>query len=345
MSRLILFKKFYASGIGIALCLSSGCLPKTFEDGHFEGTLQFRSGLVEGIGENPTDNQTQSLTPPSSNSSLVSIDLQFEKPDRGDAEVRDLRGKVLYSIHFEKLRRKKFYISISSISPELVKLRAEPKSMGCFSSSGDLMIQACLKKDKFLLQVSHKGSVAFFTLTGDRFVKEEEFPLEDPVRLTLPEAVSRTFRQNFDNRMQFQRTLQARLTAKAAFMNLVPHLNLTNLLTNFPLTFFSVLAVTGDLAPFLLPNRWFVAKEAGQLFQVEKYAQILMQADLVAQVEGLAYALQRDESILRFTNSTANRIKEIRDKVFDFESRDQFPKGSTDHLSAYANDLDLAINS
>ncbi|MEO7164806.1 MAG: hypothetical protein ABI041_17935, partial [Bdellovibrionia bacterium] len=277
--------------------------------------------------------------------SLVSIDLKFEKKNQGTAEIKDTQGKILYSVHFERLSRQSFYLSISSVIPELVELKLEPKSLGCFSSSSDPVVQVCSKENKFVIQASYKNRVPFFTLTGDKFAKEAPFILEEPVQLKLSEAIARALKKNFDSRIQFEHTLQARLAAKAAFLNLVPHLNLSNLLANFPLTVFSNLAVIGDIAPFLLPNRWFLAKEAGQLFQAEKYAEILMQADLATQVEGLAYTLLRDTDILDFTVIMAERVKDARDRIFALETNHQFPRGATDHLNSYSNELDMELDS
>ncbi len=345
-----MFTRFFASKVKffifIPIFLSIACLPQGFKDGHFEGALHLRPKMIHALNsESSSTIQSSAYISSFIDSSLVSIDLKFEKKIRGEAEIKDMEGKTLYSIHFEKLSRKKFYLSISSISPELVEMNLERKSLGCYSSSSNPIIQVCLKEGRFLVQVGYKNSVPFFNLSGDRFAKETPFFMEEPVRITLSDAIAHALKQNFDSRIQFEHTLQARLAAKTAFLNLAPHLNLANLLANFPLTVFSALAVVGDICPFLLPNRWFMAKEAGQLFQAEKYGEILMQADLAAQVEGLGYVLQRDIEIFHFTEVMAERIKDARDKIFNLENKNQFPLGSTDHLNSYSNELDLEIHS
>jgi len=341
-------RKLFIAVVGASLCLVMGCLPEGFKDGHFEGTLQLRPELRSTLFHaeiNEKGRRSEGLSsfaaPALIDSTLVSIDLKFDKEIRGEVEIKDMQGKLLYLIAIEKLSQKKFYLSISSISPEPVEMSLEPKSQGCFSSSGDPVIQICAKENRLAIQVSHKKAFPFFALTGDRFAKEVPFPLETPVEMTLSDAIAQALKGNFNSRIEFEHTLQARLTAKAAFLNLLPHLNLANLLTNFPLSVYSVLAVVGDLCPFLLPNRWFMAKEAGQLFQAEKYAEILMQADLATQVEGLGYIFQRDLELFDFTRIMAGRVREVRDKVLALEDLEQFPLGSSDHLNAYANVLDL----
>jgi hypothetical protein len=164
---------------------------------------------------------------------------------------------------------------------------------------------------------------------------------ESPERLTLPQAVNRALIKNFESRAQFERTLQARLTAKVAFLNLVPHLNLPNLLTNFPLSPFSSLAVIGDAVPFLLPNRWFMAKEAEQSFEAEKFGETLMQASLATQVEGLGYVLQRDLENLEFLEEMVLRGRDAEAKIRALEVAGHFPVGSADHLKAFSIVIEL----
>jgi hypothetical protein len=167
--------------------------------------------------------------------------------------------------------------------------------------------------------------------------------MEDPVALTLSEAISLGLKANFESRVEYEHVMQARHAARGAYLNLVPHLNLANLLTNFPLSVYSSIAIIGDVVPFLLPNRWFMAKEAGQLFQAEKYAQIIMQADLATQIEGLGYALQRDEDILDFTRYLKSRVNDVRNGVYALELKKEFPEGSARHLEAYENSIEMDV--
>jgi hypothetical protein len=167
---------------------------------------------------------------------------------------------------------------------------------------------------------------------------------EVPAKFVLSEAMSRAFNQSFQSRVEYEHQIQARHTAKAAYLNLLPHLSISSVLSLVTPSTTGILGVIGDLAPFLLPSRWFQARDARLMSQAERQVLALMRADSAAQVEGLAYALARDQQILERYNALMDLAVKTRDQLQTLETQGQMPEGSTDHLNATINlmALDMA---
>lgn len=164
-----------------------------------------------------------------------------------------------------------------------------------------------------------------------------------PANYTLTQAMTRAFTQSFDSRAAYERQIQARLSAKAAYLNLLPHISISSVLGVLSPSIAGLINLVGDLAPFLLPTRWLQAHEAGLMSAAEKQALALMRADSAAQVEGLAYALERDYGIVsRYRDFQALALK-TRDNLQIVEAGGGMPVGSTDHLNSVLNTAALDL--
>jgi hypothetical protein len=169
-------------------------------------------------------------------------------------------------------------------------------------------------------------------------------PWETPAIYSLDGAMDRAFHENFDTRIQFEHVIQARLSARASYLNLLPHLSLSSVLSVFIPSVTGILGAIGDLAPFLLPTRWYQAREAALMSKSERQSLALMRMDAAAQVEGLAYALDRDRSILEQYSAFLSQAFQVRDSIQKLELANQLPEGSTDHLKAMINSMSLDMS-
>jgi hypothetical protein len=171
----------------------------------------------------------------------------------------------------------------------------------------------------------------------DRFAKEEPLPMEDPMDITLDEAIERAWKLNFDSKMEFDQYVAMKHDAIAAYKNLTPRLSLgtiTNLISLDPL---NIISSIGDLAPFLLPNRWLQADEASHRRDAEEDALILMRADIAVQIEATSYLLQRDLAIREIFKTTLIKATRIRELVRLREKYVSDPDGSTLKLDSIMN--------
>jgi hypothetical protein len=180
-------------------------------------------------------------------------------------------------------------------------------------------------------------------LWGRPFASPESVPLEAPQSFTLAEARQRAWDRSFDSRLEFEHLLQASQSARAAYLNLLPHLSLIAIASNLPPSASGLASSIGDLAPFLLPNRWIQARRASLEARVQEDAWILMRADLALQIEGLSYGWARDQEARDLYQSTLTRLLDIQAHVRQLEDQHRASDGATDHLESLVNTLRLDL--
>ena len=162
---------------------------------------------------------------------------------------------------------------------------------------------------------------------------------ETPQAYTVATAIDRAMKMNFDSRIEFEHVIQAKQNAKAAYLNLLPHLSINSILALVVPSPASILSVAGDLVPFLLPSRWFQAKQAKDNSWAEQQALVLMRMDTATLVEGLFYANERDRAVQGIYKGLLDTAGVVREEVRMREKMGQYPKGSTDNLDSIINSM------
>jgi hypothetical protein len=206
-----------------------------------------------------------------------------------------------------------------------------------FVGSFACMTQSLVLMKSLDVQAMSRGTPT--ALTQPAF--SEPHAWEVPAHYTQREAMSRAFTESFDSRAIYERQIQARHAARASYLNLLPHLSMSSILSAVAPSVTGLLGAIGDLVPFLLPNRWLQAKSAAHQSQAQRQALALMRADAAAQVEGLSYALERDFQILAHYRTLMDLAVQTRDKLQRIELSGGMPEGSTDHLNATINWMSL----
>jgi hypothetical protein len=306
--------------IGATLAIAgSACDRQEYPAGHFEGSLFART--EGGITESP-------------------VSFEISRPDhrQGTIEVRDTAGTLLLRLKVERIGARGFSLTLPAPWNRAVPLVDDS---GCYVHAGDPRVSFCHSPDKALLEVSDPGGQPVLTLSGDRFGADTPLVMEAPRALTLADAIQTALGRNFGSRIEFEHLLQARAAARAAYLNLLPHLSLSTALSNLPPSATSLFASIGDVAPFLLPDRWLQARAAAHAAQAQADALDLMRADLATTVEGLAYALIRDEEALALYDPLLDRLTTTLPRIMDLESRGQMLTGSALHVRAIIDSLKL----
>lgn len=270
------------------LCLFlTGC-PNGLMQGHYEGNLLRKSG--ERWEQEP-------------------VKIEMIRSDKNSFlfDVKTPNGVERLKATFHLLKSKQFEVQseflgsvpilAEPVNRELVQGLEGDQKTQCYKYQGVKILEFCFRSDRFLLRAFDQGYLNAIELSGDYFAQETEFTLEEPVQLTLTQAVRQSFQQNFDSRIGYQKVVQARLAATTAYMNLVPHLT-TNLIWNAAPNYITYIATLQGLVPFLLPSYWFQAKQASIEREIQEMSLLIMRANLVSTVEELAYALKRDEGIV-----------------------------------------------
>ena len=313
------FKYLKLSGVIVFFSLTQfGCefpLPK----GHYEGNL------TQLIGSKP-------ITQP------VSLDISKDKHTQ-NVEVKDAKLKTIFTFeiripeHHRLIKTKTFELVVPSLSATPFSLT---KKKNCFVSASDpkadFKVHFCYENQNFSIAINDQKKANIFTLTADLFTKEDEIYLEKSVNIALPDAVTRALQKNFQARIEFEKSFQASKGAEEQYLNLLPHFNINTIANGLSATLVTLpttlLASVGDLAPFLLPNRWLLAKEAGDVGKATEMAQILMQTNIASQVEGIAYVFERDRKILFMLGQLIDWLTDLGKKIQTAESKGLLPAGS-----------------
>jgi hypothetical protein len=206
---------------------------------------------------------------------------------------------------------------------------------GCYSGEG---VELCTSNPEITFEVSDTkgGSILSLVLYAS---EANGTQVEKPQVFSLTQAIARAQNMSFQSKIEFQHVIQARETATAAYLHLVPQLTLPTLANNLAPGFSSLLGAIADLAPFLLPSRWIEAKEATKQSQVEQDSERLMRLDMASQVEGLFYTYDRDRRSQAVYKTFETRVTVILDAVTKSESAGHLISGSADTVQAAYNDL------
>lgn len=157
-------------------------------------------------------------------------------------------------------------------------------------------------------------------------------PDETPKDYKLDKAMKIAFKMEFNTQEEFQRVMQARHQMSNSYLNLLPHLTMNSVVASFT-SVLGILAVIGDIAPFLLPSRWLQAKANKYTADAEKYSLVLMRADAGVQLEGFAYMFERDKAILTDFSNTLDEVLTLKKEIDVRESLGELPSGTADNLA------------
>jgi hypothetical protein len=216
--------------------------------------------------------------------------------------------------------------------PVTLKFDAES---GCYSGKG---VELCASNPEITFEVSDSKGASILSLV--LYASQSDVTeAETPQVFSLSQAIARAQKTSFQSKIEFEHVIQARETATAAYLHLVPQLTLSTLANNLAPGISSLLGAIADLAPFLLPSRWIQAKEATKQSQVEQDSERLMRLDMAAQIEGLFYTYDRDRRSQVVYKTFETRVTAILDTVTKNESAGHLISGSADTVQAAYNDL------
>lgn len=163
---------------------------------------------------------------------------------------------------------------------------------------------------------------------------------ENPKDYTIADLLDRALTRSFESRIEFEHVVQAKLSAKNSWLNLLPHLSINSITAIAMRDVASLIGAIGDLVPFLLPTRWLQAKEADHRAAAERDAYVIMRADAANIVEGIGLAVRRDVAISEALEKNYAQVKIIRDEIHAREKLGQFLPGTSDDTTALLNQLD-----
>lgn len=296
--------------------------------GHYEGFTVTQSG--------PAAAQSQAS---------VSADIQKASPTQVVVHIvsESQPGEILIQATVSSAGRMQI-ASSSGFFPGTLTLNNNAGN--CFSDAEKN--QLCLGGREIQFSFASLGT----KIVLDQMAKTTTAALEAPQDYTIDQLVERARTHNFDSQADFENVVQARLTASNAYLNLLPHINITAVVTGItaamgalPVAILTAMHSIGDFVPFLLPSRWYEAQAAGAQSAADDDADKIVQASAMNVVQGLALSILRDEQSLERLKANELNVIQIRDQILATEHNGagDIQLGSSDELNLVINSLDRSI--
>ncbi len=134
-----------------------------------------------------------------------------------------------------------------------------------------------------------------------------------PIEIKIEDVAEKVSRDNFMVLENAERVYQKKESIKFARANLLPKLNVWNLL-KLPAVFVDPLAVGDiiqDIAPFLVPANWFKVGQAKHLHKAQKEQYRALWANEVNTSKLLFYSVYRDRKFAELLNDKMSNYKEL----------------------------------
>ena len=139
------------------------------------------------------------------------------------------------------------------------------------------------------------------------------FSFASPVELKLEDVAKKVSNDNFLVIENAERVYQKKENIKFSRANLLPKLNIWNLL-KLPAVFVDPLAVGDiiqDFAPFLVPSNWFKVAQSKHLYKARKEQYRALWANEVNTAKLLFVSVYRDEVFANLVLQKQEKYKEI----------------------------------
>ena len=254
--------------------------------------------------------------------SRTSLTLKIESdPKVLDKDSNKTSERMSWQINLQAYRGPRLNLTSETLFSGPRTLFQEAEQPGCLATDDTETtpeLRFCFDGSKLSIsqQINNK-STRLFTLNRMAPDSGESVlpPLETPAPYSLEELRKRAIEQSFDSRAEFERVLQARLAARGAYLNLAPHFTLNTILGFLTFSWMSIIKSAGDLAPFLLPTRWFRIREAKFQSQADYKGWLVMRADAGCLTEGLMYSVLRDRKSVTVLGQTRAQTVKLRDEI------------------------------
>lgn len=275
--------------------------------------------------------------------------------------VKDAKGNTGISLQISDVADDALTLQSSLGLKQAVRLALDTNVPGseCFRGVSDVKITLCATAPEISLEIQNlKDGTDILSVVLHHFDRNGVIPpAEKPRAFTLSEAINRARTLSFASRIEFEHVVQAKLYARASYLHLLPQITMSTILNNvtvaplnFVGTFTAALQDIGDLAPFLIPSRWFQADANEQQSKAEQDTQILMKLDTGVQVEGLFYAYDRDKKSRDLTRQFLLQLVDpdhpdtgIRHEIKTREDYGQIAEGSTLNIDLIVNQVQQSL--
>ncbi len=262
------------------------------------------------------------------------------------------KGEDAYRVQFQ------IFTDDVEIKPEIIILRfKEGNDSTLWLDSGDRISESLLLKVKNNcatredpaievcwtdqdVSIVHGDESVSYKLKSDRGPLGEERPPRDDEPMTLKEIVGRARMRNYQSAEEAIEVFQAKERMAEARGNLLPHFNMRDLIgvaTDGPL---GLIGAVGDLLPFVFPTHWNEWSQSNDLYQAEILSFATLLANEMNTVEGLSYAIHRDQEMLSTLDAELAELLKIEHAAKRLEERGALRPGEAAHFGLTIKSLE-----
>jgi len=247
-------------------------------------------------------------------------------------EIFPTLGSAQGDIVTIRLNDKMMFLSTSALKIPEQQLTIQDN---CASGSSTVAnTTLCWAPDKLDLEMRDPNSQSvLFTV---HLIKDDQLaPLKDHKgqAYTLDELIGRAKFLNYTVAQEAERVYQAKQNIKVAVGNLLPHFNMTDLLSVGMFGPMGFIGAIGDLMPFLFPSNWFQLKKAKFMSQAERKSFVSLRGNEMNAVENLYYVVQRDVQLKSLLERHFEWLRKTQRLIQLKEQVGHIALGSTDKMN------------
>ncbi|MBN8555448.1 MAG: hypothetical protein J0L93_08390 [Deltaproteobacteria bacterium] len=234
----------------------------------------------------------------------------------------DIKPEVI-ALRFKEDSDSTVWIDFVSRNEEGLKLKI---SDSC-ATRDNPAIRLCWSDQNLTLELYDQG--VSYNLMRDRGPLSSELNHTKGQPFTLKELVGRARIRNYKSAEEAISVFQAKEKISEARGNLLPHLNMrdvVSVVTEGPL---GLISSVGDLLPFIFPTSWNDWSKSRELYQAEILSFAALLANEMNTVEGFYYVIHRDQAMLLFLDQQINKLETIQASIKKLEDRGALQPGST----------------
>jgi hypothetical protein len=204
--------------------------------------------------------------------------------------------------------------------------------------SRDAKLNLCMDKDNIVIGFTDsrniENSVKISVKKSDDLVT-----LNQKSSYSVDELIGRSKFLNYKVEQNAQSVYRSRQQISQAMGNLLPHINIGDVLSFATAGPAAFVGSVGNLVPFLFPSNWFQFKEAKEMYQAELKSYASLRGNEMNVVEGLVYVHIRNLALLEKVNKEVDWLQNLLQNIQMMERSGSAPQGSSELFSIKIGNL------
>ncbi len=206
------------------------------------------------------------------------------------------------------------------------------------ANSKNELLKICFNKDQIKIDFQDKNTAESILQLSVK--KTDDLSTSYVTGLTIDELLGRTKYINYTVMQKAEGVYRAKSQISLAYRNLLPRLNLRDVLS-FALGPFGFVEAIGNLVPFVFPSNWYKFEQSKDLSKAETASYASLRGNEMHTVEALSYLHLRNIEISKYLEQEITWLKEVQKHLETREQIGDIPQGTSILLSVKIGSLSL----